>query len=155
MNQDFVHNFKHTLSKFSTGVTVVTTKYKNNHYGVTVNSFASLSLEPPLILFNLGDKSHSLDAFTESHSFNVNILSKSQVDIAKNFAKAADDKFSGITFSEDEQENAIFSDNIALLNCDFHSSHHIGDHYLIVGKVTNMQCREDLEPLIYFNSNFA
>ena len=136
-------------------MTVVTTKYKNHHYGVTVNSFTSLSLEPPLVLFNLGDKSHSLDAFTESGSFNVNILSKSQIAIAKNFAKASDDKFKDIEFSEDANTNAVFLDNIALLNCNFHSSHHIGDHYLIVGKVINMECSEDLEPLIYFNSNFS
>ncbi|MBL6785030.1 MAG: flavin reductase [Rickettsiales bacterium] len=154
MNQDFCHNFKKTLSKFSTGVTVATSKYNNDHFGVTVNSFTSLSLDPALILFNLGESSHSLDAFIKSDSFNINILSKAQLEIAENFAKPSKDKFNNIKFLEDDHGNAYFENNLALISCNFHSYHKVGDHYIIIGQAFHLDRDEKKEPLLYYNSNF-
>ena len=84
-------NFKKTLSKFSTGITVVATNYNSILYGKTVNSFASLSLSPPLVLFSLDLKSSKLNIFKKTKIVSINVLSKKQKSISKNFAKKISD----------------------------------------------------------------
>ena len=80
-------NFKKTLSTFTTGITVVTTKYNSILYGKTINSFSSLSLSPPLVLFSLDIKSSKLEIFKHSKTITINILNKKQKIISNNFAK--------------------------------------------------------------------
>ena len=80
-------NFKKTLSAFATGITVVATKYNSILYGKTINSFSSLSLSPPLILFSLDNQSSKLNIFKKSETITINILSKKQQIISNNFAK--------------------------------------------------------------------
>ena len=80
-------NFKKTLSTFATGITVVATKYNSILYGKTINSFSSLSLSPPLILFSLDNQSSKLNIFKKSETVTINILSKKQQIISNNFAK--------------------------------------------------------------------
>ncbi|MBT4989416.1 MAG: flavin reductase [Rickettsiales bacterium] len=155
MNQDLCQKFKKTLGRFATGVTVATTKYEGIHYGVTINSFTSLSLTPALILFNLGESSHSSTAFLNSEYFNINILSKNQKDLANHFAKSHNDKFSDIDYIEDDKGNSYFDDNLALISCKLHSSHKIGDHHIIIGEVYHMDNDDSKEPLIYYNSQFS
>ena len=79
--------FKKTLSKFATGITVVATKKNSIYYGKTINSFSSLSLSPPLVLFSLDIKSSQLNIFKNSNTVSINILSKNQKNISDNFAK--------------------------------------------------------------------
>ena len=79
-------NFKKALSKFSTGVTIISINYNNNFLGKTVNSFASLSLKPPLILFSLDKKSSSLKKYMESNNIGISILAKNQKELSKFFA---------------------------------------------------------------------
>ena len=152
MNEDFSHQFKKTLAKFSTGVTVVTTNYKEENYGVTVSSFASLSLNPALILFNLDQNSSTFEAFTNAQYFNVNILSKSQKLICDNFAQRQKDKFKDIHFKIDENNISFFKENIALVKCKFHQTFNVGDHNIIIGQVIDCEYNDEYEPLIYFNS---
>jgi Conserved protein/domain typically associated with flavoprotein oxygenases, DIM6/NTAB family len=80
-------NFKKTLSTFATGITVVATKNKSILYGKTINSFSSLSLSPPLVLFSLDKKSSKLKIFQESKTVSINILNNKQEIISNNFAK--------------------------------------------------------------------
>ena len=80
-------NFKKTLSTFATGITVVATKNNSILYGKTINSFSSLSLSPPLVLFSLDKKSTKLKIFRESKTISINILSNKQEMISNNFAK--------------------------------------------------------------------
>ncbi|MBT4921602.1 MAG: flavin reductase family protein [Rickettsiales bacterium] len=155
MNQDFCQKFKKTLSKFSTGVTIATTKHEEVNYGVTINSFASLSLEPALILFNLDVSSHSLSAFLNCKFFNINIMSKQQQELSKHFAANYSDKFLGQGYQEDNNHVPIFLDNLALISCRMHSSKKVGDHYIVIGEVYEADYDDNKEPLIYFNSIFA
>ena len=80
-------NFKKTLSAFATGITVVATKYNSILYGKTINSFSSLSLFPPLVLFSLDNKSSKLNIFKKCETITINILSKKQQLVSNNFAK--------------------------------------------------------------------
>ena len=85
-------NFKKTLSAFATGITVVATKHNSVLYGTTINSFSSLSLSPPLVLFSLDNKSSKLNIFKNSKKITINILSKKQQLISNNFAKKNPDQ---------------------------------------------------------------
>lgn len=152
MNQDFCQKFKKTLSKFATGVTIVTTKSNGLHYGVTINSFCSLSLNPSLVLFNLDVSSSNLEAFLGSKYFNINILSKGQKTLALDFAKAGQDKFLNIDFALDANDISFFSDSVSVILCKFYDSYKVGDHHIIIGEVYDTLINDDKEPLIYFNS---
>ena len=81
------NNFKKALSAFATGITVVATKYNSILYGKTINSFSSLSLSPPLVLFSLDIKSTKLNIFKKCQTITINILSKKQQLVSNNFAK--------------------------------------------------------------------
>ena len=80
-----LNNFKRTLSKFTTGITVVCVKSNNSIYGKTVNSFNSLSLNPPMVLFSLGNYSSSIDQFLKAKYLSINILSGKQKKLSDNF----------------------------------------------------------------------
>ena len=84
-------NFKKTLSAFATGITVVATKYNSILYGKTINSFSSLSLSPPLVLFSLDNKSSKLNIFKKCETITINILSNKQQLVSNNFAKKTPD----------------------------------------------------------------
>ena len=102
-------NFKKTLSKFSTGITVVCVKNNNSIYGKTVNSFNSLSLNPPMVLFSLGNYSSSIKQFSKTNFLSINILSSKQKKLSDNFASTRP-KLENIKFPIDKLE---------LFNCDF------------------------------------
>lgn len=90
--------FKKALSTLPTGVTIITTLYNNKLYGFTANSFTSVSLLPPLVLFCLGKQSFSMSAFVGSEYFAVSILAENQEDISRHFSKFNTDKFAGISY---------------------------------------------------------
>ena len=97
---DGTKDFRQCLGKFTTGVTVVTCcDSEGRSCGITANSFSSVSLEPPLVLWNIAKVSNSLDAYLEATHFAINILSESQVDISKHFARPDHTRFNGIAHS--------------------------------------------------------
>ena len=154
MNQDFCHKFKNTLSKFTTGVTIATTNYQENHYGLTVSSFASLSLNPFLVLFNLDQSSSNTKAFLNCKFFNINVLSNKQEELAQHFAKKQGKKFLNIDYCKDNNQIPYFDDNIALIKCSLYKTIHVGDHYIIIGQVQDLNYNDTMLPLVYFNSEF-
>ncbi|NQU72414.1 MAG: flavin reductase family protein, partial [Rhodospirillales bacterium] len=98
MNFD-AREFRNTLGRFATGVTVCTTvNQKGELFGVTANSFSSLSLDPPLVLFCLDLKAMSFDAFGTASHFNINILADDQEELSSHFAKSGTDKWAGVNF---------------------------------------------------------
>ena len=97
-------NFKKTLGKFSTGVTVVCVKHKNVIFGKTVNSFNSLSLSPPMVLFSLGIHSSSINKFIKSKYLTINVLSRNQKNISNNFSEKNPD-YKQIDFFDGQYNN--------------------------------------------------
>ena len=150
--------FKEVVSKFASGVTVVTTADERGFHGVTVSSFCSLSLDPPLILLCVDRQIQSNHMITTAPSFMVNILSRGQTFIAEQFSgqtPLADPTFSRVPHSLSESGLPILSDAVAWLECDTWNSYPGGDHTVFVGQVRNGGRGAQDDPLIFFNREFT
>jgi flavin reductase (DIM6/NTAB) family NADH-FMN oxidoreductase RutF len=145
--------FKLALSHFASGVTVVTTEHEGARYGMTVASFASLSLRPPLVLVCIEKSAKSHDAIRDSAKFGVSILAHSQADISGKFASRADDKFSGVDVRTGELGIPLIEGAICTLECRVHQQLTGGDHTIYVGEVVDAQVRDDA-PLVYFRAAY-
>ena len=146
-------NFKKTLSKFATGITVVATTKNSICYGKTINSFSSLSLSPPLVLFSLNTKSSKLNIFKNSNTISINILSKNQKNISANFAKNNPD-WNDIDYELLKNGNPIIKNCLSNLDCKIINKIKKGDHIIFICKVIYVSINEKLKPLIYFNSRY-
>jgi len=141
---------------FATGITIITTADTNGTlYGVTANSFTSLSLEPPLCLFCLDYKAMSFDAFQASRHFAVNVLGEDQEGLSAHFARSQPDKWNGVEYSTWETGSPILPGCLANLECDTHAIHEGGDHVIVVGRIREMAYRDDdCRPLLYFRGRY-
>ena len=146
-------NFKKTLSAFATGITVVATKYNSILYGKTINSFSSLSLTPPLVLFSLDNKSSKLNVFKKCETITINILSKNQQLISDNFAKKTPD-WKDIQYNKLKNGNPIIKNCVSNLDCKIIDKIKKGDHIIFVCKVLQVINNDKLKPLIYYNSKY-
>ena len=146
-------NFRKTLSTFATGITVVTTKYNSILYGKTINSFSSLSLSPPLVLFSLDKKSSKLDIFKQSKTIAINILSKKQQIISNNFAKKNPD-WKDIQYDSLKNGNPIIKNCVSNLDCKIKDKINKGDHIIFICQVLQVINDNNLKPLIYYNSKY-
>ena len=146
-------NFKKALSKFATGITVVATKNNSILYGKTINSFSSLSLSPPLVLFSLDKKSSKLKIFKESKTVSINILSNKQEMISNNFAKKNPD-WSEIEYEVLKNGNPVIKNCISNLDCKIVDKIKKGDHIIFICKVARVLNNNKLKPLIYYNSKY-
>jgi len=146
-------NFKKTLSAFATGITVVATKYNSILYGKTINSFSSLSLSPPLILFSLDNQSSKLNIFKKSETITINILSKKQQTISNNFAKKNPD-WKDIEYDLLKNGNPIIKNCVSNLDCKIIDKLKKGDHIIFICEVSQVMNNDKLKPLIYYNSKY-
>lgn len=127
--------FRQCLGQFATGVTVITTRSGGQNVGVTANSFSSLSLDPPLVLWSIGRKSRSFEAFRSAGHFAINILAAGQVDISQRFSSTAEDKFDGVGWEPGITGVPILDGVIGYFECRSEMVHDAGDHILLVGRV--------------------
>ena len=142
--------FRQTLGCYPTGVTVVTGVGPGSELlGVTVNSFSSVSLEPPLILFCLDTGIRSLPAFEAASHYTVNVLCQDQGDIATRFASKDNDKWRGMDPHHGENGCPVIDDAMAVLECAAHTRFEAGDHVIFVGEVVAMRARPDARPLVF------
>ena len=146
-------NFKKTLSAFATGITVVATKYNAILYGKTINSFSSLSLSPPLILFSLDRKSSKLDIFKKAETITINILSKKQQLISNNFAKKNPD-WKCVKYDLLKNGNPIIKNCVSNLDCKIVDKIKKGDHIIFICQVLQVINNDKLKPLIYYKSKY-
>ena len=129
--------FRNALGQFCTGVTTVTTVAPDGErVGITVNSFNSLSLDPPLILWSIAKTTPSFSCFQPDDPFVVNVLAADQEGLATQFAKSGSEtKFKGVTTHAGLQDVPIIDGCVAYLECQVHARHPGGDHDIIVGRV--------------------
>ena len=146
-------NYKTTLSKFATGITVVATRYKSVLYGKTINSFSSLSLSPPLILFSIDLKSTKLNVFKNTKIVSINILSKNQKSISDNFANKNPD-WDDVQYSLIKNGNPIIKNCVSNLDCKIINKIKKGDHIIFICKVIHVLNNNKLKPLIYYKSKY-
>nr|WP_295524052.1 flavin reductase family protein [uncultured Pseudacidovorax sp.] len=144
------------LGCYPTGVAIVATRSADGRpVGLTINSFASLSLEPPLVLWSLVNRSPSLQAFRDCTHFTISVLGCSQEALARHFANpAVPDKFDGIAVMEAPEGVPAIAGAAATLVCA--SDHHreTGDHHLLVGRVLRV-ARSETAPLVFHGGRFT
>ncbi|MET1115959.1 MAG: flavin reductase [Comamonas sp.] len=132
--------FRQLLGCFPTGVAVITTTDTDGRpVGLTCNSFSSVSLEPPLVLFSLRKASSLVSVFSESQAFAINILSQRQDALSGRFASSKIvDKFEGVAWRSGPLGTPIIDDCLASFECSVHARHDAGDHYIFIGEVKHM-----------------
>ena len=143
------------LGCFATGVTIVTSiGPKGELIGITANSFSSVSLNPPLVLFSLDRRAYSLKAFLSTQFFAINVLRSTQGDISTRFAKPLGDKWTGVHYESWETGCPILIDALANFDCKIRYTYDGGDHVIFVGEVLRMACDMEADPLIYFRGGY-
>lgn len=145
---------RRTMGRYATGVGIVTTLVDGKPYGMTVNSFTSVSLEPPLVLVCLGCDSHTAAAVTRAGTFAISVLSTRQRKIALRFAEQGGDHFAGLPLRFGDHEVPVVPDALAHLECEIERQITAGDHLVVIGLVTRV-CDRDGEPLAFFSGRFA
>ena len=145
--------FKKAMSHFLSGVTVVTTEQEGTLYGMTVASFASLSLNPPLVLICVGRNMQTHDAIAAAGRFGVSILSSEQQHVSNQFASRSDDKFKDIPYHRGASGVPLLDGAICALECRLHGQLDGGDHSIFVGLVESAETA-DGAPLAYFRSGY-
>lgn len=146
---------REVLGCFATGVAVVTTRGEGGApVGLTINSFNSVSLDPPLVLWSLALAAPSLDAFRAHPGFAVNILSEDQAALARKFARPAPDKFAGIDWEPGYADVPLIAGAAARLECRTWRRYEGGDHEIIVGEVIAVAA-VDKAPLIFHRGRFV
>ena len=130
------HMFRQALAQFATGITIITTKKANGQYvGVTANSFNSVSLHPPLVLWSLAKKASSHDAFAQATHYGVSVLSADQEELSRHFSTFKGDRFAGLEVIEGLGGSPLIPDALAHFECKIKSRHDEGDHFIMVGEV--------------------
>jgi flavin reductase (DIM6/NTAB) family NADH-FMN oxidoreductase RutF len=143
------------LGRFSSGVTVVTTKAADgSDQGMTVSAFSSVSLEPPLVLICIEKTASVHDALTRAPAFVVNILSAKQEQIARRFSIVDIDRFEGVGFSRTRNGIAVLDDVLGVIECTRIALHDAGDHTVIVAEVEATRA-ENGSPLLYYRGGYA
>jgi 3-hydroxy-9,10-secoandrosta-1,3,5(10)-triene-9,17-dione monooxygenase reductase component len=131
-----IKSFRNALGSYGTGVAIVTTRDgAGTKIGMTINSFASVSLNPPLILWSVQNDSPSSQGFRDADHFAVTILSVEQQGIASQFARTADDKFADIPFTLNDQGVPLLEGGLAQFECRTYARYPGGDHDILVGEV--------------------
>jgi len=147
--------FKTVMGNYPTGVTVVTAVDQDGTpVGLTVNSFASVSLDPTLILWSIDHKVTTLDIFKNADKFAVHTLASDQADICSLFASKGVDRFANCNWSLSEQGLPIISGAYGVLQCKAFKQIEAGDHTILIGEVIDIQ-NEDKEPLLYHKRKFG
>lgn len=147
--------FKESMRRFATGVTVVTSLKDGEPRGVTVSAFASVSLDPPTVLICINREARSYLFIHTSKIFCVNILAAGQVDLAKRFSgKLREKQFEGVEYVVEQTGAAVLVGSLAHLDCEVTQEHHAGSHSIFIGKVLSIATSGGA-PLGYFAGEFA
>jgi flavin reductase (DIM6/NTAB) family NADH-FMN oxidoreductase RutF len=144
-------DFRAALSRFPSGITVVTSRGSAGElHGITVSAFSSVSLNPPLVLACIEKTTGSHDAINETKVFAVNILGSGQDDLSERFSLPSRDKFGGVNLIEGTAGLPLLADALVTLECRLRNAYDGGDHTIFVGEVEEVAIK-DGNPLVYFH----
>ena len=147
--------YRRVLGYFATGVTVVTGVEGDQPLGLSVNSFTSVSLDPPLVAFCAARSSSSWARMRASGTFCVNILSDDQEEVCRVFAGRGGDKFRGIGWRASETGAPIIAGALAWIDCAVEAAYEAGDHHIVVGRVLDLDVARDGRPLVFFRGGYG
>jgi len=147
--------FRDVLGSFPTGVAVITAYGGDGVlYGVTVSSFNSVSLDPPLVLFSLSRRLLSLQGLLGAEAFAINFLRDDQAHLSARFASALTEKWEGIEFRPGSTGSPVLVPALAVLECRHHAQYDGGDHVIVVGRVTHLEVDSGCKPLVFFRGRY-
>jgi 3-hydroxy-9,10-secoandrosta-1,3,5(10)-triene-9,17-dione monooxygenase reductase component len=147
--------FRDVLGRFATGVTVVTGLSDGSPVGLTCQSFSSVSLDPPLVMFAPARTSRSWPLIQRSGHFCVNILAADQVDVSRTMASRGADKFAGLGWAPSRTTGSpVLAGTLGHVDCLISAVHESGDHYVVVGRVLDLAVTEVEDPLLYFRGAY-
>jgi flavin reductase (DIM6/NTAB) family NADH-FMN oxidoreductase RutF len=143
------------LSRFATGIAFVTAAVDGKPAGLIVNSFASVSLQPPLVSFCPSRNSLTWSRMRRGGRFAVNVLARRHEGFARRAAPAGADRFAGVHWEPGRGGTPLLTDALAALECDIVAEHPAGDHWIVVGRVEHLRMSTGSDPLVFFDSTFA
>jgi flavin reductase (DIM6/NTAB) family NADH-FMN oxidoreductase RutF len=147
--------FRQALSTFATGVTIVTARDANGAFvGLTANSFNSVSLDPPLVLWSLSRRAGSMPIFSRGSHYAIHILAADQVPLAQRFATKDIDRFAGLPWHEGAGGVPLLEGAAARFECFNRSRYEEGDHVIFVGEVERCEHREGAQPLLFHGGRY-
>ena len=153
MSIDHDH-FRSVMGRFASGITVVTARDGSGRpHGMTVSAFASLSLEPSLVLVCIDNEATMAPLISSITHIAINILSSTQEEISRRFSGPLDDRFAGIGYTEGRNGCALLDDVLASLECRVVERHPAGDHVILIGEVEDAHATDGL-PLLYFRGGY-
>ena len=128
--------FRKALSQFATGVTVITAQRPDGAFvGVTINSFNSVSLDPPLVLWSLAHSASTMDGFAGAAGYVINVLAGDQIELAQRFALSSEQLFDAVPFRLSQRGVPVLAGTVAWFECRHRSRYDEGDHVIFVGEV--------------------
>lgn len=145
--------FRQTLGYFASGVTVITTAHQGELYGITVSSFSSLSLNPPLILICIDKSAITHEILLRAGQFVINVLDKRQEHLSRRFATTNADKFKGVAWHTGTLGLPVLDNVLAVIECQTHATFDGGDHTIFTGMVIDSSLNEGA-PLLYYRRGY-
>lgn len=156
MQRANVRELRNVLGCYATGVAIITAQTASRgRFAVTVNSFASLSLDPPLIQFALARTANVLEGFQQATHFAVNILSRGQESLSNMFARPSTASWEEVASTISPDGCPLFEKCIAHIECEKSNEIEGGDHIILIGKVLRFQLREQLDPLLFYRGRYG
>jgi 3-hydroxy-9,10-secoandrosta-1,3,5(10)-triene-9,17-dione monooxygenase reductase component len=148
--------FRRVLGHYPTGVCVITsTEPSGRPIGMSIGSFTSVSLDPPLVAFFPDRRSTSWERMRDTGHFCVNVLGDHQEAISRRFATPAADKFIGISHRASNLGLPILDGVLAWIDCQLHTVHEVGDHFIVVGKVASLAVEHSAQPLLFHKGGYG
>jgi flavin reductase (DIM6/NTAB) family NADH-FMN oxidoreductase RutF len=147
--------YRRACAQFTTGITVVTVVDRQGHpHGITMNSFSSVSLDPPLVLVSIDLRNAILGHFLSASLFAINILAEHQELLSRTFSSPAENRFNGVDWHPAASGTPLLDDALAHLECSMVRTFETGDHVVLIGQVQRAAFSEGAKPLVYFNSAY-
>jgi 3-hydroxy-9,10-secoandrosta-1,3,5(10)-triene-9,17-dione monooxygenase reductase component len=147
--------FRAVLGQFATGVTIITAVDDGEPVGVAANSFTSVSLDPPLVLFCVARSSSTWPRIEHARKFAVNILGEHQEELSGLFATKGADRFGQTDWHLGVGGSPVLHDTLAYLDCEFWNEYDGGDHIIVVGRVLDLGLHSDTGPLLFFRGKYG
>lgn len=147
--------FRDVLGRFCTGVTVVTSMSNGEPVGMTCQSFSSVSLDPPLVLFCPAKSSRAWPQMQRAGYFCVNLLSHDQLDLSNGFAAKGTDKFAGVSWRPSATGAPLLDGVLGWVDCTVYAVHEAGDHYVVIGRVMDLGVEDAPHPLLFYRGRYA
>ena len=147
--------FRAVLGRFASGVTVVTAISNGEPVGMTCQSFSSVSLDPPLVLFVPAKTSRAWPLMQRAGTFCVNFLGHGQADLSNTMASRGTEKFAAVGWTPSSATGSpVLDGTLGHVDCTIHAVHEAGDHFVVIGRVLDLVAADDADPLLFFQGEY-